>query len=101
MRKACCSTWNWLCQQFEGSQSGSDDDIERILNEVETEVAVVEGVSPNPGHSSNAQPGHQRNSCADDKPNNKKSKRVKSLDTFRGLSITIMIFVNYGGGGYW
>ena len=28
-------------------------------------------------------------------------KRVKSLDAFRGLSITIMIFVNYGGGGYW
>ena len=30
-----------------------------------------------------------------------KKKRVKSLDAFRGLSITIMIFVNYGGGGYW
>ena len=30
-----------------------------------------------------------------------KRKRVKSLDAFRGLSITIMIFVNYGGGGYW
>eukprot|EP01126_Amoeba_proteus_P050435 TRINITY_DN5957_c0_g1_i5.p1 TRINITY_DN5957_c0_g1~~TRINITY_DN5957_c0_g1_i5.p1 ORF type:complete len:480 (-),score=49.36 TRINITY_DN5957_c0_g1_i5:315-1754(-) len=29
------------------------------------------------------------------------SSRVMSLDTFRGLSITIMIFVNYGGGGYW
>ena len=28
-------------------------------------------------------------------------KRVKSLDAFRGLAITIMIFVNYGGGGYW
>ena len=37
-------------------------------------------------------------------PENKeetKRKRVKSLDAFRGLSITIMIFVNYGGGGYW
>lgn len=31
----------------------------------------------------------------------KVSSRVMSLDTFRGLSITIMIFVNYGGGGYW
>eukprot|EP01124_Arcella_intermedia_P024469 TRINITY_DN4133_c0_g1_i2.p1 TRINITY_DN4133_c0_g1~~TRINITY_DN4133_c0_g1_i2.p1 ORF type:complete len:669 (-),score=69.59 TRINITY_DN4133_c0_g1_i2:44-1879(-) len=28
-------------------------------------------------------------------------KRVKSLDTFRGLAVTVMIFVNYGGGGYW
>jgi len=28
-------------------------------------------------------------------------QRLKSLDTFRGLSIVIMIFVNYKGGGYW
>lgn len=27
--------------------------------------------------------------------------RVKSLDTFRGISIVIMIFVNYGAGSYW
>ncbi|KAG1684726.1 Heparan-alpha-glucosaminide N-acetyltransferase [Nymphon striatum] len=31
----------------------------------------------------------------------KVKKRLHSLDTFRGLSLTIMIFVNYGGGGYW
>lgn len=31
----------------------------------------------------------------------KKRKRVISLDVFRGMCITIMIFVNYGGGGYW
>ncbi|XP_064615262.1 heparan-alpha-glucosaminide N-acetyltransferase-like isoform X2 [Liolophura sinensis] len=31
----------------------------------------------------------------------KSSSRLKSLDTFRGISITIMVFVNYGGGGYW
>ena len=28
-------------------------------------------------------------------------RRVKSLDAFRGLAIVLMIFVNYGGGGYW
>lgn len=28
-------------------------------------------------------------------------QRLRSLDTFRGLSLVIMIFVNYGGGGYW
>jgi len=28
-------------------------------------------------------------------------RRVKSLDAFRGMAIVIMIFVNYGGGGYW
>ena len=27
--------------------------------------------------------------------------RLRSLDTFRGLAIMIMIFVNDGGGGYW
>ena len=27
--------------------------------------------------------------------------RVRSIDTFRGLALAIMIFVNYGGGGYW
>jgi len=27
--------------------------------------------------------------------------RVRSLDTFRGIAIVIMIFVNDGGGGYW
>ncbi|XP_033829333.1 heparan-alpha-glucosaminide N-acetyltransferase [Periophthalmus magnuspinnatus] len=29
------------------------------------------------------------------------SKRLRSLDTFRGISLTIMVFVNYGGGKYW
>ncbi|XP_068236568.1 heparan-alpha-glucosaminide N-acetyltransferase [Palaemon carinicauda] len=28
-------------------------------------------------------------------------QRLKSLDTFRGISIVIMIFVNYGAGQYW
>lgn len=27
--------------------------------------------------------------------------RVGSLDTFRGICLSLMIFVNYGGGGYW
>lgn len=29
------------------------------------------------------------------------TRRLKSLDTFRGLALVVMIFVNYGGGGYW
>ncbi|CAF0783447.1 unnamed protein product [Adineta steineri] len=28
-------------------------------------------------------------------------KRLRGLDTFRGFSLMVMIFVNYGGGGYW
>jgi predicted acyltransferase len=31
----------------------------------------------------------------------KASRRVKSLDAFRGLSVAMMVFVNYGGGGYY
>ncbi|XP_038639149.1 heparan-alpha-glucosaminide N-acetyltransferase isoform X1 [Scyliorhinus canicula] len=40
---------------------------------------------------------------ADDsaQPKRPKSRRLRSLDTFRGLALTAMIFVNYGGGGYW
>ncbi|XP_027717145.1 heparan-alpha-glucosaminide N-acetyltransferase-like [Vombatus ursinus] len=34
-------------------------------------------------------------------PEETKKKRLLSLDTFRGLSLTLMVFVNYGGGGYW
>ncbi|XP_017488418.1 PREDICTED: heparan-alpha-glucosaminide N-acetyltransferase [Rhagoletis zephyria] len=29
------------------------------------------------------------------------SKRMRSLDAFRGMAIVLMIFVNSGGGGYW
>ncbi|XP_044270334.1 heparan-alpha-glucosaminide N-acetyltransferase-like [Tribolium madens] len=39
-----------------------------------------------------------KNEIKEKKPEGK--KRVKSLDTFRGISIVIMIFVNYGAGGY-
>ncbi|XP_028921273.1 heparan-alpha-glucosaminide N-acetyltransferase isoform X1 [Ornithorhynchus anatinus] len=28
-------------------------------------------------------------------------QRLRSLDTFRGFSLIIMVFVNYGGGKYW
>ncbi|XP_068115072.1 heparan-alpha-glucosaminide N-acetyltransferase-like [Hyperolius riggenbachi] len=30
-----------------------------------------------------------------------KSRRLLSLDTFRGFSLSVMVFVNYGGGEYW
>jgi len=36
-----------------------------------------------------------------EKVNEAPSSRLGSLDTFRGFSITVMIFVNYGGGAYW
>lgn len=27
--------------------------------------------------------------------------RIRSLDTFRGLTVAMMILINYGGGGFW
>lgn len=34
-------------------------------------------------------------------PTTEKRKRLQSLDAFRGLSLVIMMFVNYGSAGYW
>jgi len=36
-----------------------------------------------------------------EKKKDKTKERLRSLDTFRGMSLVIMIFVNYGGGGYY
>ncbi|KAM3863205.1 heparan-alpha-glucosaminide N-acetyltransferase [Diretmus argenteus] len=33
--------------------------------------------------------------------NNAKPTHLRSLDTFRGFAMTVLVFVNYGGGGYW
>ena len=41
------------------------------------------------------------NETENDQDRSKKRKRVKSLDAFRGVAIVVMIFVNYGGGGYY
>lgn len=38
---------------------------------------------------------------SDDDARRPKKERLKSLDTFRGISIVVMIFVNYRGGDYW
>ncbi|XP_046571349.1 heparan-alpha-glucosaminide N-acetyltransferase-like isoform X1 [Haliotis rubra] len=49
--------------------------------------------------------GTPTNINAGDDPNKddkkEKKERLKSLDTFRGMSLVVMNFVNYGGGGYW
>ena len=46
--------------------------------------------------------GTPTNSIVDqEKSGSKPKERLKSLDTFRGISLVVMIFVNYGGGQYW
>ncbi|XP_060943801.1 heparan-alpha-glucosaminide N-acetyltransferase [Limanda limanda] len=42
-----------------------------------------------------------RSSEAEHNPTEAKPTRLRSLDTFRGFALTVMVFVNYGGGGYW
>ena len=37
----------------------------------------------------------------DEKEENTVKSRIRSLDTFRGITIALMIFVNDGAGGYW
>ncbi|XP_072039171.1 heparan-alpha-glucosaminide N-acetyltransferase-like [Amphiura filiformis] len=52
-----------------------------------------------PETASHVPPASDRNSINRQQPS--KPKRLKSLDTFRGISIVLMILVNYGGGKYW
>ena len=44
---------------------------------------------------------HEDSIIENSQPSRPRTPRVKSLDVFRGISIAVMIFVNYGGGGYW
>ena len=41
------------------------------------------------------------NSASSEKLERETKPRISSLDTFRGMCLVLMIFVNYGGGGYW
>ncbi|KAM9804059.1 heparan-alpha-glucosaminide N-acetyltransferase [Neosynchiropus ocellatus] len=41
------------------------------------------------------------NQSSEEEENKVKRTRLNSLDTFRGFALTVMVFVNYGGGGYW
>ena len=58
---------------------------------LKAEVVVVENSNYQGGEHSDHNP---------QQPTVKK-ERLVSLDTFRGGCLVIMIFVNYGGGGYW
>ncbi|RVE76175.1 hypothetical protein OJAV_G00007530 [Oryzias javanicus] len=63
---------------------GGSMETERLINSElgspRTEVPVTDNILP---------------------PPQSPSKRLRSLDTFRGISLVIMVFVNYGGGRYW
>ncbi|XP_037621339.1 heparan-alpha-glucosaminide N-acetyltransferase [Sebastes umbrosus] len=67
----------------------------RIAGTMETERLI---------NSELGSPGRQTVSLVADNilpPSPNPSKRLRSLDTFRGISLVVMVFVNYGGGRYW
>ncbi|KAH9499240.1 hypothetical protein Btru_004505 [Bulinus truncatus] len=53
------------------------------------------------GNGSGGKDGDVEDGSKSEKEPVKKKPRLKSLDTFRGLTLVLMIFVNYGGGHYW
>ena len=82
----------------------SDTDDGSLITEgsqVDNSSVSTSGASSNQQSVNRESPTHKNVSTSRENKEETKRKRVKSLDAFRGLSITIMIFVNYGGGGYW
>eukprot|EP00605_Chrysophyceae_sp_TOSAG23-4_P002998 GSChrysophyteH1.ASY1.ANO1.3303.1 assembled CDS len=54
-----------------------------------------------PENSANASAQEMQNSTPSTPSPKPASSRIDCLDTFRGMCLLFMIFVNYGGGGYW
>ncbi|KAM7430371.1 hypothetical protein ABFA07_018897 [Porites harrisoni] len=69
----------------------------RLFQDTESLINADLG-SPNFIGSVDGRPPRDREEMQPEQP---KKQRLKSLDTFRGIALTIMIFVNYGGGGYY
>ncbi|XP_055517698.1 heparan-alpha-glucosaminide N-acetyltransferase [Leucoraja erinacea] len=61
----------------------------------------VQQLLRSPAHSISIELAPVSDADASAKATKPKSRRLRSLDTFRGLALTIMVFVNYGGGSYW
>ncbi|XP_071495380.1 heparan-alpha-glucosaminide N-acetyltransferase-like [Diadema antillarum] len=61
-------------------------------------LGMERAVSSDLGTPSNPVSTHDSNSIQ--RPSSDKPQRLKSLDAFRGLTITVMIFVNSGSGRY-
>ncbi|XP_013797985.1 heparan-alpha-glucosaminide N-acetyltransferase isoform X2 [Apteryx mantelli] len=71
---------NWVCKKLNPRET------DRLIN---SELG-----SPNRADSLSSDPSQHLWSAIS-------RQRLRSLDTFRGLSLIIMVFVNYGGGKYW
>ena len=86
-------------------RNDSDDNAGLITGEEETlspqpaAIANEDGNRPRKKRVKVNSPPSSFSYNFEDSGNNRLS--LQSLDSFRGISIVIMIFVNYGGGGYW
>ena len=70
------------------------------MEEIPIHSATNTTASPH-GSVNGGNPNNNLNSALASTAAGKKPERLQSLDTFRGISLCLMIFVNYGGGGYW
>nr|XP_031295839.1 heparan-alpha-glucosaminide N-acetyltransferase isoform X1 [Camelus dromedarius]XP_031295840.1 heparan-alpha-glucosaminide N-acetyltransferase isoform X1 [Camelus dromedarius] len=66
--------------------------ISKAINSRETD-RLINSELGSPSRAGDPQPEAWRPSAA--------PLRLRCLDTFRGMALTIMVFVNYGGGRYW
>eukprot|EP00118_Oscarella_pearsei_P026707 m.310317 g.310317 ORF g.310317 m.310317 type:complete len:615 (+) comp50868_c0_seq1:21-1865(+) len=68
---------------------------------VKSDLGNPEDANVNPDNTQRSQPPDTRNLFPVAKTVAGQHRRLRSLDAFRGLSLVIMIFVNYRGGSYW
>ena len=77
--------------EADGSQSAVPLQDEALVRAVDGRPGLESAASPT---SSSLAPSLVRRSI-------KGKERLLSLDSFRGLALSVMLFVNIGGGGYW
>ncbi|XP_059992328.1 heparan-alpha-glucosaminide N-acetyltransferase isoform X2 [Lagenorhynchus albirostris] len=68
------------------------DWISKAINSQETD-GLINSELGSPSRAGDPQPEAWRQSAA--------PLRLRCVDTFRGIALTLMVFVNYGGGRYW
>uniref|UniRef100_T1ITK5 Uncharacterized protein n=1 Tax=Strigamia maritima TaxID=126957 RepID=T1ITK5_STRMM len=85
----------WFSAKFTYKQISSNDDDAQIL--IASDLGSVEDEIPPAHHVT----GSVESTTTSLNPVNRNRSRLKSLDTFRGFSLILMIFVNYGGGQYY
>ncbi|XP_024620804.1 heparan-alpha-glucosaminide N-acetyltransferase [Neophocaena asiaeorientalis asiaeorientalis] len=68
------------------------DWISKAINSQETD-GLINSELGSPSRAGDPPPEAWRQSAA--------PLRLRSVDTFRGIALTLMVFVNYGGGRYW